>query len=448
MAKDTTKDMTKGPIFSTIVLFTIPLVLGNLLQLTYNAIDSIIVGRFVGKGALAAVGTSNPLMTLVLLFTNGICLGAGVLVSYHYGAHDYGTLKRQVSTGMIAGCIFSLAVGALIAVLAIPIFHLLQVDASILKECASYLRTIMLGLIFSFIYNYLASMLRAMGDSKSPLYFLGLSAGLNIAGDLFFVVVLHMGIFGAALSTVLCEALSAALCWIYTYRRIPIMRLGRGWLVFDGTLLHKTLSYGIVSALQQSTVQIGKIGIQALVNSLGVAQTAAFNATTRFDDFACIPEQNIGHAMTSVMAQNVGAHEMKRVGKAYRYGMYLEIAYGVIIGILMYVFAAPIVSLFSTDEDVVREGVAFVRIAAFFYTLPGITNGIQGYFRGVGDLKITLWSSIINFAVRVAACAGILFGLHKGFAYVPLSYVAGWIAMIAFEVPYLVVYRRHHVSKF
>lgn len=443
-----TKDMTEGPVFSTLIRFTIPLILGNFLQLTYNAVDSMVVGRFAGANALAAVGTSNPLMTLVLLFTNGICLGAGVLVSYHYGAKEYDILKRQVSTAFLSGIVFSAFCASVFIIFAPQILSLLQVDPKILEESVSYLRTIMAGLVFSFLYNYFASILRAMGDSRSPLYFLGISAVLNIAGDLFLVVNMHMGIFGAALSTVICEGLSAVLCWIYIYWKVPELRLGKQWLVFDRSQLKKTLSYGIVSALQQSTVQIGKLAVQGAVNTLGVTFTAAFNATNRFDDYAIVPEQNMAHAMTSVMAQDIGAGKTDRSNRTFYLGMIMEIVFGVLMGVILYTFSNPIMQLFTKDPDVILQGERYLHVIAFMYPLPGLTNGLQGYFRGIGDLKVTLWSSMINMGVRVIACFIMIFHFQIGFTAVPWSYFIGWIAMIAFELPFLLYYMRHHVNAF
>ena len=440
--------MTEGPVFSTLIKFTIPLILGNFLQLTYNAVDSMIVGRFAGSKALAAVGTSNPLMTLVLLFTNGICLGAGILVSYHYGAKEFDILKRQVSTALLSGLAFSAFCAVVFIVFAPQILSLLQVDPKIMSDSISYLRTIMAGLVFSFLYNYFASILRAMGDSRSPLYFLGISAGLNIIGDLFLVVSLNMGIFGAALSTVICEGLSAVLCWIYIYLKVPELRLGREWLVFDRSQLKKTLSYGIVSALQQSTVQIGKLAVQGAVNTLGVTYTAAFNATNRFDDYAIVPEQNMAHAMTSVMAQDIGAGKMERSNRTFYIGMVMEIVFGTFMGVILYTFSNPIMQLFTKDPEVIAAGERYLHVIAFMYPLPGLTNGLQGYFRGIGDLKVTLWSSMINMGVRVIACFIMVFHYSMGFISVPWSYFIGWIAMIAFELPFLVDYMHHHTHAF
>ena len=442
MKKEVTHDMTQGPIFRPLLSFTIPLILGNLLQLTYNAVDSIIVGRFVGKEALASVGTSNPLMTLILLFTNGICLGAGILVSYHFGAKEEETLKRQVSTGMCAGIIFSIAVGMLTAACAGPIMRLLRADSAIRDMAAGYLRIIMMGLAFSFIYNYLASMLRAMGDSRSPLVFLGISAGLNIAGDIFFVVVWKMGITGVAISTVICEALSALLCWGYIYRHIPLLRLGKGWLVVDRSLLKKTLSYGIVSALQQSSVQVGKLFVQGFVNSLGVTTTAAFNAVNRTDDIAIVPEQNIAHAMSTAMAQNVGADHPDRVRKLYYCGVWMELGFGLLIGVLLFTFATPIVSLFTKDPGVIAEGVEYLKRIAFIYPLPAYTNALQGYFRGIGDMKVTLFSSLISMTVRVLCCIVLMLRGVFCFQILPWTYMAGWTAMVAFELPCLIHHKK------
>lgn len=429
--------MTKGKLFPILIRFTIPLVLGNLLQLTYNAVDSIIVGRYVGKDALAAVGTSNPLLTLIILFVQGICLGAGILVGTLYGAKDYRALRREVSTAMISGVVFSLLLTAVSLILAPAFLRILQVDSTIRTEAAAYLRIIMCGLVFNFIYNFFASTLRAMGDSRSPLYFLAISAVINIAGDLIFVVCFSMGTTGCAVSTVLSEILSCLLCRAYIRRKIPVLNLGKEWLVFDRELLREIIQYGFVSALQQSTVQLGKLGIQGIVNTMGVTATAAFTAINRIDDFAYIPEQNIGHAMTSVMAQNRGAGETKRVRAAFRAGMYIELVYGAVLGVFLLFFANPVMHLFTHDEATVVMGEQYLRLIALMYIVPAVTNGVQGYFRGMGDLKITLWSSLFNMGARVAACVLLVFVCKMGITALPWAYLAGWAAMMLYELPFL-----------
>ena len=432
-----TKDMTTGSITPLLVNFTIPLVLGNLFQLTYNAVDSIIVGKFVGEDALAAVGTSNPLMTLAILFINGMCLGAGILVSTAFGAGDNRLVERQVSTTAIAGTVFSLAFSLVCILLANPLLRLLQVPEEILPIAVNYLRIVFAGLIFTFFYNFLAATMRALGDSKSALYFLMVSSVLNIAGDLFFVEVLDWGSEGCALSTVLSEAACCALCLIYIRWKIPVLQLGRRWLVFDSSLLKKTVSYGWASAMQQATVQLGKIAVQAIVNTMGVNAMAAFTASSRIDDFAYIPQQNIGHAAT-LMAQNRGAGKKDRVRKGFFCGLKIEAVYAVCITVLCYVCAEPIIRLFADQPEVVELGVRFLRLVSLFYLMPALTNGVQGGFRGLGDLKITLNSSMLNMAGRVAAAAVFVLILHMDIEALPYSYAVGWVLMLLYEVPALV----------
>ena len=432
-----TKDMTTGAITPLLVKFTIPLVLGNLFQLTYNAADSIIVGKFVGEDALAAVGTSNPLMTLAILFINGLCLGAGILVSTAYGAGDTQRVERQVSTTAIAGSVFSLVFSLTCVILANPLLRLLQVPEEILPIAVNYLRIVFGGLLFTFFYNFLAATMRALGDSKSALYFLMISSVLNIGGDLFFVEVLGWGSEGCALSTVLSEALCCVLCVVYIQLKVPVLQLGRRWLVFDGSLLRSTVQYGWTSAMQQATVQLGKIAVQAIVNTLGINAMAAFTAASRVDDFTYMPQQNIAHAMTTLMAQNHGAGKKERIREGFRCGLWIEMIYALFICVVCFVFARPLMKLFVTDEEVISLGVIYLHAIAAMYFLPAATNGIQGYFRGMGDLRVTLISSFINMGVRVAAAVPLVFSMKLGIVALPVAYLIGWLAMLAAETPLL-----------
>ena len=432
------KDLTAGKITPQLVRFTIPLVLGNLFQLTYNAVDSIIVGRFVGKEALAAVGICNPILTLFILFLNGLCLGASILMGNQFGARDYDKLHRQISTTMISGVIFSAILSVFCIIFAHPILNIMRVDPSIMSMTINYLRIIFAGLIFTFMYNCFASTLRALGDSQSPLYFLITSAVINIIGDLFFVLFLNWGSEGCAIATVLSEALSCLLCIIYIQKKVPVLRLGKKWLVFDKSLLGKTISYGWASAMQQATVQLGKLGIQAIVNSMGVAIAAAFAVVNRIDDFAYTPEQNIGHAMTALMAQSKGAGKKDRLKEAFKSGLKIEFIYGVIIFLVCFLLANPLMRLFTNDPDVIRHGVTYLRLISVMYLLPAATNGIQGYFRGIGDLKITLISSFVNMGVRVAVAAILVFLFSLQIEALPYSYLAGWIGMLVAELPLLI----------
>ncbi len=433
-----TRNLTEGRVMPLLIKFTIPLVLGNIFQLTYNAVDSIIVGRFVGAGALAAVGSCNPLTTLVILFLNGLCIGAGVLMGNEYGAGETERLERQISTTAIAGAVFSFVLTALCITFAHPLLRLMQVDESIMDMAVRYLRIIFVGLIFTFLYNFLSSTLRALGDSMTPLFFLIGSSVLNILGDLLFVVVFGWGSDGCAISTVISEALCCIGCMIYIKVKIPLLNLGRRWFVFDRKLLGPTVSYGWASAMQQGTVQLGKIGIQAITNSIGVSVAAAFTAVNRIDDFTYMPEQNIAHSITAFMAQNHGAGRDDRMNEGFSKGMIIEMIYAGLVCFVSFVFARPLMRLFGDDPEVIAHGVRYLRLIAFMYILPAFTNGIQGYFRGIGRLKVTLAASIANMFTRVAAAAILVFAFGLGIEALPWSYFAGWIAMLSFEVPLLI----------
>ena len=425
-----TTNMTEGRIIPQLTEFTIPLVLGNLFQLTYNAADSVIVGKFVGDEALAAVGTAGPIMNMVILFISGMCMGAGILMSTHYGAKDYDLLRRQISTSMLGGLGFSAVVAILLILFAHPLLELLQVPADIIESAKIYLRIIFVGLIFTFVYNFFSNTLRALGDSKVPLYFLIISAFLNVVGDLFFVP-------GSAVATVLSEALCCLFCLIYIKKKVPLLSLGKKWRVFDASLLLRTFNYGITSALQQMCVQLGKICVQTVVNVQGVAFIAAFTAINRVDDFAMTPQQNIAHAATTFMAQNRGAGKIDRMKKGFLSSIILQVIYTTVIAILVFFGSRPIMQLFVSDgsEEVISLGVSYLQLIAFMYFMPSATNIIQGYFRGLGDLKVTLISTILNMSSRFLAAWLMIHVMHGGFECLAWANFAGWIAMLAFQIP-------------
>jgi Na+-driven multidrug efflux pump len=225
---------------------------------------------------------------------------------------------------------------------------------------------------------------------------------------------------------------------------VKLLCLGKGWLVFDAGLFKKTVSYGWVSAMQQATVQLGKIGIQAIVNTMGVSAMAAFAVVNRIDDFAYTPEQNIGHAMTSFLAQNKGAGENERMKKGFKSGILIEVVYGICVCLVCFIFARTLMQMFVNDEEVIALGVRYLKVIAAMYILPAFTNGIQGYFRGIGDLKITLISSFVNMGVRVLAALPLVFIFKLDIVALPISYFCGWIAMLIVEVPLLVKCINNH----
>ena len=435
-----TTDMTKGPIIPQLTEFTIPLVLGNLFQLTYNAADSVIVGKFVGDDALAAVGTAGPIMNMVILFISGMCMGAGILMSTQYGAKKYAQLECQISTAMIGGLAFSAAVTVLLLIFAHPLLVLLQVPQDIIGTAAVYLRIIFSGLTFTFIYNFFSNTLRALWDSRAPLIFLIISAILNVALDLFFVLVLKWGVPGSALATVLSEALCCLFCLGYIRKKVPLLCLGKKWRVFDRAVLGRTFSYGITSALQQMCVQLGKICVQTIVNVQGVAFIAAFTAINRVDDFAMTPQQNIAHASTTFMAQNRGAGKIRRMKQGFYCTILLETVYTAVVLALVFLFSRQIMELFvgNDSEEVVTLGAAYLKLIALMYVMPEATNIIQGFFRGLGDLKVTLVSTILNMSARFLSAWIMIHIMHGGFDRLAWANFFGWVAMLAFQIPMIV----------
>ena len=450
-----TKDMTTGKVSKLLIGFTIPLILGNLLQLMYNATDSIIVGRFVSSNALAAVGTANPIMNIAILFISGMCMGASILMSHEYGEKNYEKLQKQVSTTFLGGILFTICTTIVIIPLVPAVLHLINVPDLIFADSVMYLRIVMIALTFTFLYNFYANTMRALGDSRKPLLFLGISAAFNIVGDLFFVIVLHQGVMGCAIATAISECLSAVFCAVYIYRKVPVLKLGRKWLVFDRALFKVTVAYSITSALQQAVLQIGKVMIQSIVNEmggiLGISIIAAFNAVNKIDDFAYTPEQNIGHAMTTLLAQNQGAGKKERMKEGFQAGLKIELIYAVCLGVVSMLLAKPIISLFVSPDDVnaaevITYGTRYIHMMAFLYLIPAVTNGVQGWFRGIGDLKVTLASTFMNMVGRVLAAWIMVFIFHLTktleidvFVYANLI---GWIVMLGFELPLLLKSRK------
>ena len=434
------KDMTKGRILPQLTAFAVPLILGNLFQILYNAADSIIVGQFVGADALAAVGTAGPIMNMAILFISGMCMGAGILMSTLFGAKDMEKLEKQISTTLTGGLVFSLLVTAVMMLLAKPVLLLINTPEAIVGTAATYLRIVFLGLLFTFIYNFLANTLRALGDSRTPLYFLVISAVFNIAGDVFFIVALDWGVGGCAVSTVLSEALCCLCCAVYIKLRVPILCLGKKWMVFERQLLWRTVSFGLTSALQQMCVQLGKILVQSIINAQGVAFIASFTAINRVDDFVLSPEHNIAHATTTFLAQNRGAGNLERVKKGCLWGLFLEVVFSLAASVLIYFAAEPLMRLFVEEEsrEVVTLGVSYLKVIAFMYIMPAVTNIVQGIFRGLGDLRVTLASTIANMGARVIAAHILLGVMGKGFSALAWSNFWGWVAMLLFEVPLLV----------
>lgn len=426
------RKMTQGSIARHLIAYALPLILGNLFQLTYNAVDSIVIGKFAGENALAAVSAANPVMTIVILGVSGVSIGASVLMSRFYGAGDEDALRREVATTIVFGAIASLVVFAVGWPLSGPVLRLMNVPGEILEMAARYLQVIFVGFLFTFQYNILAAALRSVGDSRTPVVYLALASVMNAGLDVLLVAGLRWGVVGAGVATVAAEGISALLCARHIYRKIPLLHLGLRELKIDRRLLGETVSSGAITALQQACQPIGKALIQSVMNAQGVSVIAAFNAVSRVDDFACIPEQSISSSMMTCIAQNRGAGKHARVGETLRRGMMIEAAYGVLICAAVLLVKEPVMRLFAAQDSMqmVSMGVDYLTLMAFFYILPGITNGIQGYFRGMGEMKTTLVATFIQISIRALVVAVLVprVGLN-GAAW---ACAIGWSAMLCY----------------
>lgn len=427
--------MTQGSIAPHLIRFTIPMVLGNICQLLYNATDAAIVGRFLGTKAFAAVGASTPIINIVIFLIIGIGLGASILMSEFYGAHRWNILRQELATTFLAGLLFIMLVVGCGILFAEPLMTVMQVPRGIFSDAVVYLRIQFVGLIFTFMYNVYASALRSIGDSKIPLYFLVLSAVLNIVMDILFIIVFRWGIAGVAWATVTAEALSALLCLCYVYFYIPVLRVRWKELRIWRNLLHDTVAYSSTTAMQQSCNTIGKMLIQGAVNPLGVTAIAAFSAVSRIDDFMMIPQQNIGHAASTFLAQNRGADSPYRMLKGFRTAVRMEMIYSLSLSLLIAFFVPSCIRLFvgTSEPEVVSFGSGYLYWMVFFYFIPGLTNIIQGYFRGMGKMKITLYSTIFQIGGRVVFV--FLLAPFWGIPGIAIASLLGWCCMFLYELP-------------
>ena len=433
-------DMTQGNILRQLIRFSVPLILGNLFQLSYNMVDTIVIGRFAGSAALAAVGTCDQVMHLLILGVSGICIGASVLMGNFYGAGDHEKLLEEMKTMVVIGLLFAAAVMGAGIPLTGSIFSLMRVRPEMMGEATLYLRVIFAGMPFTCLYNIYSAALRSIGDSKTPIRFLVISCLINIALDLALVVGFQLSVLGAALATVIAQGCSAVLCIRYVNGKVPLLRLRWRDLRINRELARQTLSYGGMTALQQCSQPIGNIIIQSSVNALGVSAAAAFSAVRKIEDIGLLPGRSISTGITAFTAQNKGAKNESRIQRGFRQGMSMEIVVGMAMCAVILLLRAPLMRLFTKDEAIIEDGVRYFNLIGFCYVLPCITNGLQGYFRGIGKMKITLLATLTQISVRVAAT--LLLAPSMGISGVGLACVLGWTAMILWEFPMQLHIRR------
>ena len=397
-------NLTQGGITGTLLRFTLPMMAGALLQQCYNIADTLIVGQFVGPEALAAVGSAYTLMVFLCSILLGLSLGSSTVFSQQYGRGSLSALRHStwVSFVLILAITVVLNVAAFLAL--DPILRFLQVPAEVYPLMRDYLWIIFWGILFTFIYNIYAALLRAVGDSVTPLWFLSLSVVLNIGLDLFFILSLDWGIEGAAAATVIAQGAAALGIVIYTYRKRPELKIRRNEIYLDRATLKEITEFSTLTCVQQSVMNLGILMVQGLVNSFGTVVMAAFAAAVKIDAFAYMPVQEFGNAFSTFVAQNFGARKRQRIRRGIRQALLITCLFSLAVSLLIFLFAEPLMLIFVKPDEVeiLRIGAQYLRIEGAFYALIGILFLLYGYYRSVRMPGMSVILTVLSLGTRVA----------------------------------------------
>ena len=396
-------DLTTGPITGTMLLFALPMILGNLLQQFYNVADTLIVGQFLGATALAAVGSSYTLMTFLTSILLGMCMGSGAVFSIRFGEGDRARLKNSLSLSFLMIAAFTVVMNLAVFLLIDPMMGLLQVPEEVYPLMRSYLWVIFWGIGGTFLYNYFACLLRAIGNSATPLLFLGVSAVLNIVLDLVFVVVVPWGVAGAAFATSLSQWVSGLGLLAFTLAKMPQLRPSRQDVRWEKDRVLEIARFSLLTCVQQSVMNFGILMVQGLVNSFGTVVMAAFAAAVKIDSFAYMPVQDFGNAFSTFIAQNYGAKRMDRVGRGIKSAAVSSVVFALLISVLVFAFAKPLLLFVKPEEtEILAVGVQYLRIEGAFYFGIGILFLLYGLYRAIERPGMSLVLTVISLGTRVA----------------------------------------------
>lgn len=438
-------DLTSGPVTKTILRFSAPLILGNLLQQVFNIADTIIVGKFVGAGALAAVGASFTLMVFLTSVILGLCMGSGIVFSILFGAKDYNCLKNSFFVSFLFVGLVSVAINLLVVWQTKNIMLLMQIPAEILSETEQYLEVIFYGIMLTFVYNYFASLLRALGNSATPLVFLAVTAVLNIILDLVLILYFDMGVAGAAWATVISQAVSAiGLAW-YSFVRIPLLKLGTNHLKFRLSILKMITGYSLLTCVQQSIMNFGILMVQGLINSFGVVVMAAFAAAVKIDALAYMPVQDFGNGFSTFIAQNFGAGRKERIREGIVSAVKTSLVFCLFISAAVYFFAQELMLVFvdARDEEIIKTGVQYLQIEGMCYFGIGWLFLFYGFYRGIGKPGISVVLTVVSLGTRVILAYALAPVPSIGLLGVWWSIPVGWFLADALGVWYYRRYRLH-----
>lgn len=396
-------DLTRGSISKSLFFFALPMMAGNLLQQFYNIADTLIVGRVLGKNALAAVGSVYTLMTFLTSVFLGLSMGAGALFSIYLGKKKMENLRSAVYHAFLLIMIVTILLNGVVYLFLNPILAFLRVPAEVWNPMKDYLLIIFGGLIATSLYNFFACMLRALGNSAVPLYFLAVSAIINIILDLLFIIGFHWGIRGAAAATITAQYISAIGITIYVLCRCQNVVTGWGHIPWNKYILKEILNLSTLTCLQQSVMNFGILMVQGLVNSFGATIMAAFAAAVKIDTFAYLPVQDFGNAFSTFTAQNYGAGNHSRIRAGIRQAFLMSIRFSIVISVIVFLFAAPLMKIFiaPSEHAVIAAGVQYLRIEGSFYCGIGCLFLLYGYYRAINQAEMSVVLTVISLGLRV-----------------------------------------------
>lgn len=439
------RELTQGPVTKTLLRFAIPMILGDLLQQCYNIADTLIVGRFLGTDALAAVGSAFSLMTFLTAILLGLAMGSGTVFSIYYGRKDEHGLKE----GILASFTLLAAVTVLLHILTFACLDwtiaALRTPDHLVGMTREYLAVIFVGMTGIFLYNFFASLLRSLGNSVAPFVFLAISACLNIVLDLWFVAGLHRGVAGAAEATVLSQYVSGIGIAVYTRCKFPRLLKRDRRVSLRLSRVKEITRFSALTCLQQSVMNLGILAVQGLVNSFGPVIMAAFAAAVKIDAFAYLPVQDFGHAFSTFVSQNYGAKQTGRIQKGVRTAFWISASFGGILSLLVCALAGPLMGLFvhGSEGAVIGEGVRYLRIEGAFYCLIGALFLLYGLYRGLGKPGMSVVLTVVSLGVRVALAYALSAVPGIGVAGIWWAVPIGWFLADALGLGYYVARRKH-----
>ncbi len=425
------KDLTVGKESKVILLFALPMLLGNVFQQLYNIVDSVIVGNYIGKEALAAVGASFPVIFVLISLVVGVSMGSTIIISQYFGAKDFKNVKKAIDSLLIFLFFSSIIITIVGLMFSEDIFRLMQLPETIIADAVSYFNIILYGLILMFGFNAISSILRGLGDSKTPLYFLVISTILNIILVILFVKVFGWGIKGSAIATVIAQGVAFILGVIYLNRYHDILKFSLSEIKFHKNIFSKSLKIGIPSGLQQTFVALGMLALLRFVNSFGTNTIAAYTVAGRIDSFAMLPAMNFSMALSTFVGQNMGAGKLHRVRNGYRSTLLMTSTFSVVTTLVAILFGSQIMSLFNQDPDVIHIGHSYLIIVCSFYIVFSTMFITQGVIRGAGDTLIPMFITLFSLWILRIPIAFLLsrqFGSDGIWWSVPIAWGFGMIA--------------------